>query len=350
MRANFIKEIQKKIESTYAYLINDEPIVEYILDIKNVKVLLILKDKVYIITNSILYNINFGQVISTNNITNEIKTIIINNNIKNIYSDYNNLSVLMFNDFSTNTNIIDRKIDTIIKMDIDNDIMKINAIILSNIIKEFLNKISSKKTFLESKNIFQQIAFKYNISDYFFSCSKSNKVFNSSDNLGKESILFFDCGIKYKGLYSDFTFAVKFSEFSKEEIEFLNDLENIMLFLSAKISNITSPSEIIKKLKEINIKNEKYKYLESGFGHSVGVHVHENYSICNTEQKCFNNNLIFTLEPLFIIQSKNSLIKYRLESTYGYFDNKLVNYFENTNKIYQIMEDEYGNNIKVGYN
>ncbi|MBI4650674.1 aminopeptidase P family protein [Candidatus Desantisbacteria bacterium] len=138
--------------------------------------------------------------------------------------------------------------------------------------------------------------------------------------LKKNDLLILDLGVYYYCYTSDITRTYKIGGDIKKEKFFAvnNEMENILL--SVKLSDIT-PSELALKMDDVAKKNNVFNLQKHGYGHGIGVDVHDVYpSISSIQKKTntakqrkFSNNMVFAFEPGFYTPSKS----FRIENNYA---------------------------------
>jgi Xaa-Pro dipeptidase len=117
----------------------------------------------------------------------------------------------------------------------------------------------------------------------------SNKLFSNP--------VIIDCGAKYDDYCSDITRSF-YSQREKRVYEIVNEALNIAI---DELKEGVKASELYKKVEKF-FSGYKFKMIH-GLGHSIGLNVHDGYSISKKSNFLFKENMVFAIEPA--IYTKN---------------------------------------------
>lgn len=108
----------------------------------------------------------------------------------------------------------------------------------------------------------------------------------------------FDCGVAFCGYYSDITRILSIVPVDLDMLskyKFLLDVcENIQHIIKPGIS----VKELFLTLNWHYRKEPLFKKIQSGFGHGIGLSLHDECSICASEDWIFEDKQTFTIEPI----------------------------------------------------
>lgn len=329
MRKSVIKLIQTNISNDEAVLILNTEYLEYLELRKDLKVLLILKHKFFYLTNS--FSNDEKYIIGCANFIVKIDEILKANNIGKVKADYNYLPVQYYYLLNDKYLIENYIINYELKINNDLFVMLVNATILKKVIIELLSFVDVSKTYKVIEQQFKFIISKYDCEDFHFSITSNNNLTNKFENFNFIDIYYIDCGIKYQGLYSDFTIAIKFSNFSIEEKNCFKLIGELFDFIKNKENIIDYTSNALYNEIE-NITRRKGYKLSQGIGHGVGIKIHESVSISSLSNSGIKDKTFLAIEPMLYLNNKT----YRLEKTLGLFENKIIDFFNDFKMIYEI--------------
>jgi len=288
---------------------------------------IISKDKVYLVSK---YRsaVQDCEVVCTNNYDNTVAEILGTTGISKVYLDQHYIQYSLIKKiFEEGIEIEKYQDQQLKKTDADFDCLSINAILLNNIINRLLPLITAGESIKDIIRKFKSLAYSFDIQDCFVSIepvSVSNK--SSKKKIDPDMIYLLDCGIKFFGIYSDYTCTFKIHKYTKIELDCINSLIDLQHKISEEIHVGTNTKALFSNiLKNWNGSN-KYTLAE-GFGHSVGTEIHEPFSLYSNEDLCFFDDMIFTIEPQisFIISNKMHVL--RIESTFTLHHGEVKNPF-----------------------
>ncbi|MDD3601333.1 MAG: M24 family metallopeptidase [Defluviitoga tunisiensis] len=317
MRIDKILRIQRNLKQKQAYICFDKAYIEYILNVSDAHSLLITCYSHQAYINSTLKEKYFVPT-GYNDVANNIISYCRNHKITTIFSDFTQIPFSIYKELKkARLNVTDvRDVFTINKVDLD--LMKINLIILEQCLQDFMEYFTPGMKIRALVKRFRSMAFEYEVSDAFISITYDTNSTVKLDYIIEEDVMYMiDCGLKYKGCYSDITILKKIGDYAKEEIEIIEQLNTVSENIR-KLLLILPPNQIYKKI------SSKF-LLESGMGHTIDVHKHGNYSICSTENTLLPNNVFFTLEPILKFRNKNI----KIEKMFVHIDSKIVNIKDN---------------------
>lgn len=334
MREEKIRELQLTLDEGHFIIISKKSVIDYLLGTQLFNgVLLIGKSKICIINKYLNTKEDKEFVISkcTNNIIKEFLTYTKKENLKVMYADFENTSYRLITLAKKSMQVIHMQVESIIihKALTDEDCVQINGILLTEIIKNWKDEINKGDSLFIIINKFKSIAFRFGAEDAFASISPVGlDLYSIYEKISDKYIYLFDFGIKYKGLFSDCTITVKFSRYEDKEVFIIKKLCAIQNEIVRNIKVDQKIGLILDKaLAQIH-----FDYGESisiGFGHSIGIDIHEGLSITRGGNDTFIDRMIFTLEPQITINSFENFSPrvFRIESTFTIFDGKIRNYF-----------------------
>ncbi len=136
--------------------------------------------------------------------------------------------------------------------------------------------------------------------------------------LKKNDLLILDLGLYYHCYTSDITRTYKIDGNIEDEKFFQVNQEMVQKLLSLKISDLF-PYELGNIMDAIAKKYKVHSFQKHGYGHGVGLDIHDIYpSIVsgdkkyNVKQKKFADNMVFAFEPGFYTKQKS----FRIENNY----------------------------------
>lgn len=315
MRISIIKCFQSELNLDDAILILDKAYISYIVNLDNIEAIIILKSDYVLLGNTSLGSKSNIKGTPYNRIGSEIRKFLKQKNIKHIYCNFNYTPVSIYMNLKYEYEIYD--INTIIKdKETDRDVMIINTDIVNYIIRETIEGIKiNDTTIYDSIRKFKHLAYSFDITDCSISISDSKNIVNLNKGYNVDNIYYFDVGIKYQGLYSDYTFCKKFSDYNVEEIKIFEKYISLHDYIINNISNKT-PGLIYKEV------NQNYN-IEIGFGHVIHFRKHDNYSLNHQQEKFIPKDSVFTVEPILYYESDSRM---RLETMYDNYQNELYEY------------------------
>ena len=328
MRKIHIEQRQQKLQPNEAILFSRKESAQYFfnLDMFN-GIILVSKEKIFII-GKYYADVKDVVVICTNNIIEELGVLIKTYKIHKIYLDEFYVPYGIVQRISQQGLIIDKyNDDQLCKYAEDFECILINATILKKVMHDVLNEIRSEDLIRDIHKSFKSAAYKYDIQDCFISI---NPVTNESSKvlyrIDPNTVYMLDCGIKYMGLYSDFTCTFKINEYTCRELECVHVVEALQKRISECIQIGVGTKELFSAIQKECILPDYYE-LSYGFGHSVGTEVHESFSLYALEDFRFADNMIFTIEPQVRCIVNNVIQTYRIESTYTLHNGTVKNAF-----------------------
>ena len=327
MREIIIKEFQKNLKHKEFLIITNKKIISYVFSRNDLILVFVTINKVYLFTNSPqIVSRADARIIVCRNIQESINTIrklIEILKLETVNVDIFDCPFELVSSIGDLVEIVNFNSLFLNKLNLDNDIMQINATITKHILDELLDKLTIEDNYITAKSTFRKLAYSYDIDDYHFSISRSEGDITPSDSFNKDSIYYFDCGISYKGIYSDVTISKKFSSYLREEIILLETiLKSIEVGATGMLDS--SPQKVYREIKNLFSKDQ---VLSNGFGHAIGILIHEDYSLSDKNNSILQQNTFFTFEPLVYVNKDSKMNLFRLEKTFGKFVG-IVDYFK----------------------
>lgn len=348
MRKKYIRVMQEKLNDDECIIINKCCNIQYFYNIELVEGLLLITNKTVYLISKYYVSCDSVEMICTNEISISVKKILIDNDIMYLHYDENyTYSSILKSIPSSCMCINDYSEEYILKNIEDFECLQINSIILKKVIHTVIDSIYVGKEIANICREYKSIAYSYEIQDCFISIMPARMDMANNEPFVKEGLIYLlDCGIKYRGIFSDFACTFKAGEYTEEEMLCLNCITAIQEKISKEIRAGVGTKQVIDKVLSVVILPENAK-ISNGFGHSVGIEIHEKFSLYAKKDFCFLQNMIFTIEPTLIYKD---LSMFRLESTYMLRGDNVENPFVDIPYINIIERGNYGNLSSMGYN
>lgn len=317
MRVKRIEKMKTTLNPYEAILFNRKESIQYYFNIN-------VFDGVAVITNSMIYLVSKycafireGKVICTNDVHEKVKEIMVACGIQKVYLDEGRIPHGLVKVLYNMDILIDvYRDEQLHKLAEDFDCLFINSVFLKKIIQCVLDEIKSGDLIRNICGRYKSVAFRYDIQDCFISImpvKNNDKI--AMQLIDPDIVYLFDCGIKYMGIYSDYTCTFKIHDYTKIELDCINLVKTLQEQISKNIKIGMSTKELLGDAKnKWNI--PEYYEMSDGFGHSVGTEIHEPFSLYALDDFVFFDNMIFTIEPQVMRVVDNESQTYRIESTY----------------------------------
>lgn len=241
----------------------------------------------------------------------------IENSNKPLYIDEKDFSLQEYNAFkkryeNLNLKAIDLSSLRIIKTEEEINLIKKACDITDDIFKKLIKEIKVNQTEKDIEKILLKLIIDSDADDYSFwpiiaaGKNSANPHWKATDYKIKENdIITIDFGVKYKNYISDITRTFSIGKkVSKEEEAIhalvLEGMEEAIKMIKPGIKI----SELEKKVRKI-FKRENYeKYFNHALGHGIGLEVHENPIVYQTNDDLLQENMVITIEPGIYINGK----------------------------------------------
>ena len=333
MKLHILNELQRKLKPKSFVIIDDQIILNFLFDETKVEKCIISSDCIYIFSSFKLYS-NFFHVLPLKFFIETIEKIVLNDSI--IYIDTNYCSVDTFLKIKNKYKVLLFNLYPYIYDISLNEYMIINTIKIKKFFPLFLSYLRTNMQFEDAKKFFKILCTSYEIDDNFIFISSIEK--NQKKLFLKNKCYSIDFGIKSCGVWCDLCIIVKFGKLNYLErkfIDLLNKMQYELIdFLDKYNHKSVSFNSIFKKFETNNI------YFENGIGHHIGLNVHCDPFLSRDKKVQLIDNYFFTLEPIVNFKNSNKHIQFRIEKTYGFFNDKIISYFDFLNSFKELSQYE----------
>ena len=237
MREQCIERVRMTLDPHEAILLNRRESIQYYFNIDLVDgIIVITKSTTYLVSKYYFF-IKGSEVICTNRISEKVKEIMVTCEIRKVYLDERQISYGLVKDLSSMQILIDDYRDEQLKkLSEDFDCLFVNSVLLKNIIESTLKEIKSGDLIRKICQKYKSTAFLYDIQDCFISITpvKNNDEI-AIQLIDPDIVYLFDCGIKYMGIYSDYTCTFKIHDYTNAELDCINVVKTLQDLISKDI-------------------------------------------------------------------------------------------------------------------
>ncbi len=275
-----------------------------------------------------------------------VKDFIKGENIKEIFTDFDKISVSEFNELSKVVLVSDGKEFLSkareIKGKKELSYIKKACKIIQRAYYSAIKEIKLGMTEIELKDILEGYILKYGADGVGFETivafGKGSAVphhVTGKTKLAINTPILIDAGAKYKGYVSDITRVAFFGTPSDEFLRVYDAVLQANLTAEEKITSGIYTDEADKIARDCLEEKGLAKYFTHSLGHGVGLEVHESPTLSPRKKEVLRDGLVFTIEPGVYLDGKFGV---RIEDTVVLDDGRVERLFSDNKKLYIIKD------------
>ncbi len=275
-----------------------------------------------------------------------VKEYIKSQNIKEIFTDFDKISVSEFMELANVTTVSDGKEELSrareIKTERELSFIKRACKIVRRAYHSAIKEVRLGMTEIDLKNILEDYMLKYGADEVGFETivafgegSAVPHHVTGKTKLKMNTPILIDAGAKYKGYISDITRVAFFGEPSREFIEIYDAVLSANLLAEEKIVSGAYSDEADKIVRDYLEEKGLKEYFTHSLGHGVGLEVHEAPTLSPKRRMELREGTVFTIEPGVYLDGKFGV---RIEDTVTLRDGKVERLFTDNKKLLIIKD------------